>query len=135
MSFRLGLPRATKRAGRGRYLLGSNGPTSIVDGRPGPLQGGGETASSPLPATVPLPMWMYQSGAARPCGHQFPHRRRKEADLNGARVTTGHPAGCDKPFAFHAGGEALNLRPDVIARPFPYNVIAGVPRSVHVVLE
>ena len=63
------------------------------------------------------------------------HKTRKEADLNGARVTVGHPAGCAKAFAFQAGGEEMNFTPDVIARPFAYRVIAGVPRSVHVVLE
>src|SRR5260221_9930505 len=103
---------------------------------PGPLHGGGETASSPLPFTVPLPMWMCHSGAVRPCGHQFPQRTRKEADLNGASVTTGHPAGCGEPFACQAGGEELYATPDVIGWRFPSSsVIAGVPRSVHVLFE
>jgi hypothetical protein len=73
-------------------------------------------------------MWIRHSGAVRPCGHQFDHRTRIDAEWNGASVTTGHPAGLGDALACHAGGEELNLTPEVIGRRFPSSsVIVGVP--------
>src|SRR5438132_2202236 len=89
--------------------LGSNGPTSSVDGSVGPLQGGTKLASaldgSRVPA--PFPRSILQDTGPDSCGQAFDHRTRTEAADPGCRLTTGHPCGWGAAFAFHCGSLAL----------------------------
>jgi hypothetical protein len=50
--------------------------------------------------------------------HQFDHRMRTAAALNGASVTTGHPDGVGEALTAHPGGDDVNVTPDVIGCRF-----------------
>ena len=102
----------------------------MVEGRPGPLQGGGDTVSNPLvTSTVPPPeIPSLQRGAERPSGHQLVQRIRTSAEAPRRRVTTGQPAGFGDPFALHPGGDELNVTPELIGFRFPFiRVMVGLP--------
>src|SRR5213078_1303070 len=89
--------------------LGSNGPTSSVDGSVGPLQGGTKLASALDASTVPAPFprSIFQDTGPDSCGQAFDHRTRTDAADPGRRLTTGHPRGWGAAFTFHCGSLAM----------------------------
>src|SRR6266550_599909 len=92
--------------------LGSNGPTSSVDGSVGPLQGGTKLGSaldaSRVPA--PFPRSIFHDTGPDSCGQAFDQPTRTDAADPGRRLTTGHPCGSGAGFTFHCGSLAVTWR-------------------------
>jgi hypothetical protein len=55
-------------------------------------------------------------------------RIRTSAEYPVRTLTTGQPAGFGDPFTLHAGGDELNVTPEVIGFRFPFiSVMVGLP--------